>query len=321
MVAWNLRRVAPHARGIEDAARELEVTWARNQELRARLTPVLADLEHAGVPVVVLKGAALAHGTYPLAALRPVGDVDLLVGPRELPRVVGFLRAVGWRPTNALPASAIRRHHGAGYRRADGLEVDVHAYAVLECCYPGADAGFLARAVPFSIGGRTARTLAACDHLLHVCAHGLRWSVPPAIHWAADATMLVRATPDLDWDALVAEAVSRDLARPLATALALLRDELDAPVPPAVPAALAEHAAGWRRRLETAARARPPALGRGLFLHWCNHARTERGRSLAARCAAFPTYLREMWDVESSWRLPWVATRRATRRLARSPSP
>lgn len=321
LVAWNLRRVAPRARGLEDAERELETTWARNQDLRARLAPVLADLEGAGVPVVVLKGAALAHASYPLAALRPVGDVDLLVGPRELPRVVGFLRAVGWRPTLELPESAARRLHSAGYRRADGLEVDVHAYALLECCYPGADEAFLARAVPFSLGGLAARTLAPCDQLLHVCAHGLRWSEPAAIHWAADAAMILRAAPDLDWDALVVEAVSRDLARPLASALALLRDELEAPVPPAPLGALAKHATGWRRGLETAARVRRPALGRGLFLHWCNHARTERGRSLAARWARFPGYLREMWDVESPWLLPWVATRRATRRLARSPSP
>ena len=55
-------------------------------------------LRAAGVEVVALKGAVLAFFHYPDPALRPMGDLDLLLkDPRDLARATDALGGAGWR--------------------------------------------------------------------------------------------------------------------------------------------------------------------------------------------------------------------------------
>ncbi len=59
---------------------------------------VVAALRAAGVEVVALKGAALAFFHYEEPALRPMGDLDLLLRePRDLGRATAALSGAGWR--------------------------------------------------------------------------------------------------------------------------------------------------------------------------------------------------------------------------------
>lgn len=73
---------------------------ARRELLRA----TLLRFSVAGVPVVVLRGAALAALVYPSPGLRPMGDIDLLVHSHDLDRVDALLR--GNREAAGLPAGA-----------------------------------------------------------------------------------------------------------------------------------------------------------------------------------------------------------------------
>ncbi|HBX71099.1 MAG TPA: hypothetical protein DEH25_17405 [Chloroflexi bacterium] len=54
-------------------------TAARNAVLLGELDRILAAFEAAKIPVIVLKGAALAQTVYPDPGLRPMGDLDLLI--------------------------------------------------------------------------------------------------------------------------------------------------------------------------------------------------------------------------------------------------
>jgi hypothetical protein len=55
------------------------------------LRKTLLLLERAGVPVVVVKGAVLAHTLYASPVERPIRDVDLRVRPRDLDRALAVL--------------------------------------------------------------------------------------------------------------------------------------------------------------------------------------------------------------------------------------
>jgi hypothetical protein len=71
---------------------------ARSRRLRATLENTIRTLRSSGIEVVALKGAALAFFHYPDPALRPMGDLDLLLRePRELARATGALEGAGWR--------------------------------------------------------------------------------------------------------------------------------------------------------------------------------------------------------------------------------
>lgn len=63
-----------------------------------RAEPALARLQAAGIPFLVLKGAALNAALYDGPGLRPMMDVDLLIRPTDARRADEALRACGCRP-------------------------------------------------------------------------------------------------------------------------------------------------------------------------------------------------------------------------------
>jgi Uncharacterised nucleotidyltransferase len=70
---------------------------ARARRLLETLSGTIRALRAADVEVVALKGAALAFFHYPDPALRPMGDLDLLLrDPRDLERATAALVGAGW---------------------------------------------------------------------------------------------------------------------------------------------------------------------------------------------------------------------------------
>ena len=77
---------------------EISRAGARARRLRSTWEETVRALRAAGVEVVALKGAALAFFHYPDPALRPMGDLDLLLSdPRDIARATEALASAGWR--------------------------------------------------------------------------------------------------------------------------------------------------------------------------------------------------------------------------------
>jgi hypothetical protein len=139
---------------------------------------VIAALEAAGIPCIVLKGRAFADALYPGEA-RPYDDTDLLVPEALGARAEGVLARLGYEPR---PGSVSVADAGAGHarqwdRQADDAHVDLHVRL------NGAGAGgaavwevLSARTAPVLVGGRDALGLdgPASGMLcaLHLAAHG-----------------------------------------------------------------------------------------------------------------------------------------------------
>ena len=86
---------------------------------------VTSAFRQAGVPVVLLKGGALATWLYDDGTVRPYGDADLLVPPgchAEAERVLAALGFVPHLPGRALPEWA---EHAQVWKR-QGAAVDLH---------------------------------------------------------------------------------------------------------------------------------------------------------------------------------------------------
>lgn len=80
----------------QTAQRGFYASLARNNQLLAIADRACAALVSAGCTPVRLKGAHLAAGLYPVVALRPMADIDLLVRTTELDTAVSALRDVGF---------------------------------------------------------------------------------------------------------------------------------------------------------------------------------------------------------------------------------
>lgn len=157
------------------------------------LLDVADQLDGAGIPFRVLKGAALAHTAYPDPDLRSYGDVDLLVASDHLDASLDVLVGSGARRRFPEPRPGFLRRFGKGVSviRPDGLEIDVHRTLVAGPYGLSVDLpGLFASAIPFQIGGRTLIGLGSTERFLHACYHAVLGSDPPRVLALRDVAQL-----------------------------------------------------------------------------------------------------------------------------------
>ena len=234
MVHRNLKEGVP-----PDIDRELRKVhheyWADNQRLFRKLETMLLRLHAAGIPTLVLKGAALALLNYRDMALRPMSDFDILVPEEHGPQLVRQFVQEGWVP-DCIPASAPQTDYFFRFRHVVDLAhpqegtVDLHWHVILEATYRGADLHFWEGSVPLQVKSVTTRALNPADQLLHTCLHGYPYNPMPSIRWIVDAVTILR-TSTVDWERMVRVAGDLRVTIPCAEALEFLNREFDACVP------------------------------------------------------------------------------------------
>lgn len=269
-------------------------SWAKNQLLFRELGAVLKALADAGIPTLVVKGAALSFSCYRDLGARPMSDADVLVPIEKARAAVELLTATGWtskatplqgqraqqllsrlgvtvRPREAAQCSPvfIGVRHGHGFEKPGLAELDLHwrLDERVRTAADGedADAAIWQRAVPITIAGVPTLTLDPTDQLLHVIAHGVHWNIVPPWRWVADAAMIIKQEDaPIDWPRLVEESLRRGVALPLRDGLAYLARLLRLPIPPAVLARLGARRASLVRRAEYALRTQPAGVCAGL---------------------------------------------------------
>lgn len=99
----------PSAAPIEDLKAAYYANVARNMRLFHELERVLDTLVEQGIPVVVLKGAALAKSLYEDPGLRVMSDLDLLVPKERLFDSVTAAEALGYTTEPQWRYPEIRR--------------------------------------------------------------------------------------------------------------------------------------------------------------------------------------------------------------------
>lgn len=273
-------------------------TAARLSDARARevLDEVLAALSGAGIVPVALKGPVLAERLYPVPALRPSTDLDLLVPEDGLDRAAAALTALGFERADPLVDAYQRRllHH-LHLGRAPGPDVELHfrPQSLFGSRLP--TEAFLARSQPhLTDRGRVVRVLAPEDELLTLAVHAAGHLFERA-GWVLDLVLLLDRNPGLDWAAVETRTAAYRCRRAVAYALGAVRD-LGAPVPAGLTAL-----DGPRRVLA----ARLSAAGR-----------SRKGRVLGAIHLAFQAVLRDRpWGVAPQLlhEAGWVVRRRVVR--------
>jgi hypothetical protein len=202
LVYVNLKRL-----GFEDPlllqARECHLHhWRSNQRLFQQTAVFLDQLERLKIPVLVLKGVALAHLYYPDTGSRPMADLDLLVPAGKFSALCVKLIDAGWKATtDDFESFRMDQEPSFGLMRPDGFWVDIHCHVLHVNCTQEADEEFWVHAQSWTLRQRAALTLAPEDHLLHVICHGVRWCDVPPFRWMADAWWILAGSHDsFDWE-------------------------------------------------------------------------------------------------------------------------
>jgi hypothetical protein len=318
LVAHDVRD--PLLAGLRDSYRS---TWVQNQTRFHFMSSLLRSLHQAGIPTMVLKGAALALLHYQDYGLRPLGDFDLLVPTDQAVVALGLLARLGWTekqpPARALTPALQAILHGRAFMHPNGQELDLPWHVLHGCCYVGADDDFWADALSTTVQGAPTHALNPTDQLLHICVHGCEWKPVRAPRWVADAMAILR-TPqaEIDWDRLAAQAEQRRLILPLGDALRYLQDLVEAPIPASAIQALQRMRTSRVERLEYASLTNPPGPLGTLPATWVRYLRLARGASggsLQPRFAGFLRYLEDSWGIEHAWQMPRRAISRAGRSI------
>jgi hypothetical protein len=287
--------------------------WANNQLLLRECGRAVTVLAGAGIPTLVLKGAAVGPTYYGDVGLRPMTDFDILVGRADVPGALGVLARAGWSPEKRVDDACLRLLHGVSLHDGAGRTLDLHWAIHEDDVRPDADAAAWRGAVPVEVAGAQTHMLAPASLLVHALSSGAKWAGDPAVRWVPDATLIIRRG-DVDWDAFLVEARARRFVVRLRASLAYLAAALSVQVPPGVLAQLEAADAPLFERLEQQVRTRRHRVLGELPRYWFNWARSSPAP--LRELADFPNYLRSAWDLPSARSVPLAAARRAMWRAA-----
>jgi hypothetical protein len=201
----------------------------RSLLLAAVLHEVHDALNTPGIAAAFFKGPALAWDVYPHPALRPSGDLDILIRRSDLARAVDALRVLGFNPVFEGPLSLLDPYRQIELVRGP-VTVELH-WALMPAGHPfSADpAPFLSHLSAVSVAGRLVPSLAPEVLLPYLCAHASKhgWD---SFKWVRDVALL--AARPLDWSRVWDLARRERCTRSLSVGLTLARELTDAEFPP-----------------------------------------------------------------------------------------
>jgi hypothetical protein len=205
----------------------------RGAHLVGELLTLLNLLEHHGIPAIPIKGPVLAVLAYGNVSLRKFSDLDILVDRRDVLRTWDLLATHGYEPKFSLkPSQAttlLDYRHAYPFVGADGAKVEIHwSITPRSFSFPLDLTPFWTRVGSISMRGVSVPSFSPEDTLLILCVHGSRhaWR---RLEWICDVAELVNATPQMDWQAILARAGG--VRGELLMGLYLAKNVLNASVP------------------------------------------------------------------------------------------
>jgi hypothetical protein len=250
----------------------------RNLRIIGALREVLASLNEAGIPSLVLKGIALAECIYPDVAMRGMSDVDLLVRKSDLFRVDDRLSSLGYAAQDSSAARAV--HNPAGYLASleylrqgpSSLNLHVHWHPVNSSVPAAVFAeridvdGLWEQAVTVTVADSRSLMLRPEHQIIYLCEHALRIGHSfDRLILVCDIHYTLKAFEHaLDWDFVIEESRRFNLSRFVYHGLSIVKHHAPQAIPDACIAKL-----------------RPPGISRGekYFLRLQLTSRRIRGSS------------------------------------------
>lgn len=240
------RRPDPCAAGHDAPDRvsaSLPATIARNLILGDELAGVLRALALHDLPSIPIRGLALAEQLYGDFAVRPIGDLDLLVRKETLSEVAKVLLGLGYHEIDRRPGFARTYSYTLEFVK------DRHGMILVEphwtLAYPPiADLVDMERvwrrAVPCRLLGLETWRLSQPDLFLHLSFHLLhKWADAPLL-WFYELDQVIRQDPAaLDWEVVLQTARETGQGALLARVAEKARDLFQSPIPDSVISQLA----------------------------------------------------------------------------------
>jgi hypothetical protein len=202
------------------------------------LASVLKTFNHAGIPVMPLKGPILSLDLYGDIGLRHSFDLDLAVMPSDLSRTQSGLINLGWQldssygpMTSGQWEKIWKTEQHLGFIDPQGdCPLEIHWRNIWELWdQPSVDNARWARSIPALWQGCAYQAMNSIDQVLYLCNHGGRHAWERA-KWLGDLAC-IHVQGRVDWQAAIDQARSTEQEKPLLLCLRLLHIVYGLPVP------------------------------------------------------------------------------------------
>lgn len=239
----------------------------RNGRLAEQLIAALAAINEIGITPLLLKGSAiLATSHQPQMGRRLISDLDILVSPDEVERVLNCLFQLGYRLYFQTPGNAAK-WYAELERPGDVGMIDLHTSPPGHRFFYRASGKAKDHCQLLSCeGGGKAYIPSATYHALMLIIHD---EFQDADYWVGkidlrhllDLRDMANSPGGIDWELLASFSQGKLARNAIETQLVTLFFLLDVDVPAAMRSRLVPRLQNWRRMLQT----RLPALS-DLFL-------------------------------------------------------
>lgn len=211
--SWNGKfPYAPRSKGA------LRLSFARNSLLLSAASQAIIKLQECGLEPMIYKGASLGLFYYKTPALRPMGDVDILVHPEEYKVANEILQEQGWKyryPTHLR----LTAQHSCDYVNESGQALDLHVRTLLEVNQTSFDEGILARSRCMNWNEIKIRVPSPEDEALLCAVNGMRDFGNSRLLWIYDLANIIRSSQEINWERLWERAIYYGLSTPFFHAL------------------------------------------------------------------------------------------------------
>ncbi len=237
LLYWNLNshcpELVPPAK-LAGLQANFKVNAIRNLMRTQELLRILQWLDAAGIQAVPYKGPALARLAYRDLSLREFFDLDILISAKHVGPASEILIANGYHSQIGLSPKQFTSYLHSGCELAFHLRdstIELHwQIAPRMFSTPFHFDDLWMRRKMLALGGDIIPSLSPEDLLLVLCVHAMKhgWD---SLCWVVDVAELLRATPDLDWNATIGLAREMGTERILLLGLLLAHQLLAAPIP------------------------------------------------------------------------------------------
>jgi hypothetical protein len=234
--------------------RQAQLTGIARSILTGRqCSTIIAALQESGIPVLLIKGPALARTVYTDPSFRQSSDIDLLVKPRDFEQCEKVMANLGYSCTaRTFRLSRFAFHHQSFLPAGPGVHTEVHWNPDFGFnFFPASwvDEAF-DRRIAVSSPDLSFETLSPVDHLTYLVFHNMIQHNHVRLDWIGDVARLCRQlrAPE-DWEVLLSRSVQCHIRIPLELALseAQLWTGYEIPQPYSDPATWPEPSAREKR--------------------------------------------------------------------------
>jgi hypothetical protein len=220
-------------------------TLAQNTLVYQELERILEALDEAGIPVIVLKGAALATTVYEDIGLRPMGDLDLLVRPEHLKAATSVITSFGYFVQKAI------YHIVFGRDQTQSTNIELHWFLIGIDQYRSTRIDYWNQArfwyqysaKSISINRKNIHLFSPLFNIIYLTAHlGIQHPQDsPRLIWLYDLHLIIwKHQSDSDWEDVSQLIELVDCSALLPEVIKEARNRFDTPMPASLFHALAE---------------------------------------------------------------------------------